>query len=173
MKYYYIMLLICCVGCVARQQFHPDKEQLSLRLVDQGTALMHNGKLDQAQAAYQAAREINNSALAVDGLGCVAYRRGDIKYAERLFWEAYHLDHEYNHPLANLAFLYEEQGEHERALRLYREVLALEPEDVEARNNFAGFLANQKRLYEAREELLKAEALLPHPLIQNNIKNLE
>ena len=148
-----------------------DRGQIE-KLVDQGVGYMREGKLDEAEAAFKVALEIGNSAAALDGMGCVAFRRGETKRAEEFFWRAYEVDATYNNSLGNLALLYESQGLRLKALELYRRSLDLDPYNFRSRNNYAVFLADGD-IPKARGELLKAKALAPHSVIKDNLNALE
>ena len=55
---------------------------------------------------------------------------------------------------------------------LYEQAIREEPKNFRARNNYAAFLERTKDSTVARRELLKAAALIDHPLIRQNLDQL-
>jgi len=151
-------------------------QQQVTRLIDQGTAHLRQAELDRAESAFSLALQITPFAPALDGLGCVAFMRGDFPRAERYFIEAYNLDSTYNNPLANLALVYEAQGRYSQARMMYQRAINTEPTSFRARNNLAGLLVDRRAGFDdraqAKDELLKASELLDHPLIENNLRQV-
>lgn len=166
-------LLISLSGCVAigRESDRGAHGEAQV-LINKGVAHLRERELDLAQASFDLAWELDESPAALDGLGCVAFLRGDQKRAESYLLAAIKFDPKYGAARANLALLYELSGARDRALELYSEALNLEPNNVTARNNFAVALiaggADNKGT--ATHELLKAEAIVSHPIISDNIK---
>ena len=122
-------------------------------------------------AAYELAA---HDVRVIDGLGCVAYRLGQIELAVRYFRAAIYLDPGYDRAYAHLALIAERQGKAREASRLYRQALALNPLNHRTRNNFAMHLLDSRRLRRARFELSKARSLAPRgePLIERNLERL-
>lgn len=165
-------------GCALPQSPDISAQNQALQLVDQGTYYVRAGELDRAEAAFKVAYEAGKLAAAVDGLGCVAFLRGNAQSAERYFIQAYQMDESYNDSLANLALLYESRGLYSKAEAMYRLAIKQDPRNFRARNNFAGLLFDNNKggsvaARVAREELLKAEALAEHPLIKDNLNKIE
>ncbi len=166
------LLLWGLAGCVYTPEITAHKQSEAMRLVDQGTLLMRVGDLDQAQASFQVAMELADLPQAVDGLGCIALLSGQFDVAERLFVHAYNMDPEYNNSLGNLALLYDLRGLSNQSESVYRMALESEPNDFRARNNYAAFLARYRGTKDAavRYELLKAQVVKSHPIINENIE---
>lgn len=172
-------------GCVfnAPPVFDPVRLSRSRELIDQGTAALRSGDLRSARAAFQMADEVDPSAASLDGLGCVALADGLFERAEEFFVRAIRVDPNYGPAFANLALLYERAGLLEEARGLYRRALEIDPQNVAARNNYAALLADNARdakdddrkylLRLASEEFRKAEALVPHPIVVHNRKDVE
>jgi tetratricopeptide (TPR) repeat protein len=161
-------------GCVVGPTYGVEEERESLRLVDVATAHLRAGRLDEARASFEVARELFPTAAATDGLGCVAFAEGDLERAEELFSQAYEMDRTYDNPLANLALVYEARGMERRAEELYREAIAAEPSNARARNNYAAFLESRGAPSErVLAELLRAAATGRHPIIESNLKKME
>lgn len=162
-------------GCAIEKAPGTSDEHRALALVDQGTVLLRSGDLDRAAAAFQVAYELARPAAAADGLGCVAFLRGDVLAAEKLFIQAYEMDENYSQSLANLALLYESRGLYSQAEAMYRRVIEEDPANFRARNNFAGLLFDNKKESGARVrgELLRGAAVQPHPLLKWNISKVE
>ena len=112
----------------------------------------------------------------MDGLGAVAFLRGDYTLAQRYFVQAYQSAPDYSEALANLARLYEAMGYDQQAQLLYLRAIAENPADFRARNNLAGYIythGSVDALPRAHQELLKAQALSDHPLIESNLSKVE
>ena len=150
-----------------------ERTRRAQELVDSGTMLMRAKRLDEARAAFTLSHELLPTPAAVDGLGCVAFLEGDVRRAEKLFVKANQMEPNYVNALANLALLYEIDGRSELAERLYRRALGADPENFRARNNFAGLLAETRGRTTARAELLKAQSVIEHPVVLDNLEKLE
>jgi tetratricopeptide (TPR) repeat protein len=149
---------------------------LSNKLIDQGVAAMRQDKLAEAEASFQAAYEIHNLPAAVDGLGCIALRRKDYPKAIEYFKAAFDMDSKYTRALGNLALAYELSGDRESAQATYKRAIYEDPADYRARGNFGGLLLDYgtaRDIERARAELVKAYAIVPHPLIEQNLKEVE
>jgi tetratricopeptide (TPR) repeat protein len=139
-------------------------------LIDRGTAFLRLARLDEAEAAFRVAFELSETPQALDGLGCVAYRRGNFAVAIKLFRRAFEADRSYVTPLANLARLYDDAGEGELAQKLYAYVLAATPSDVAARNNQSALFFDIGDRENAREALLMAQAVNDTEVVRANLK---
>lgn len=173
MKRLAVISIIFFIGCyqVPPPDFHAI--QRAGQLVDQGVFLLREGQLDKSESAFKVSLEISPSAAALDGLGCVAFLRGDLSLAEGLFNRAIGSDNNYYRALANLALVYDSRGEYEKAKRLFEIAIANEPDEPRMRNNFAVFIQERNKGSKlVKEQLLKAERLIPHPLITNNINEI-
>ncbi|RIL08251.1 MAG: hypothetical protein DCC75_09410 [Proteobacteria bacterium] len=152
----------------------------ALSLVDRGTLHLRHGELDKAYASFTAAYQIEESAAALDGMGCVELLRGEFEVAERNFIAAITADPEYSQARGNLGLLYELRGKKLEARQMYQSAMALDPKNFHAKNNLAGLLVELERELgggsglrgEARLILLQAEALSGHPLIKENVSRL-
>lgn len=165
---------IAIIGCSVQEPPSSAARHRAGELIDQGVIALENGDLERAQAAFEVAGEVAQIPQSADGLGCVAFLKGDLDLAERYFLQAYDIDPTYDHVLGNLALLYEERGETERAHQFYESALTRSPESFQYRNNFAVFLEQRLQAKaEARAQLKKGEALLPHPLIEANLEAIE
>jgi tetratricopeptide (TPR) repeat protein len=160
-------------GCaVPKPKLTPDMN--AIKLVDAGTLALRQGRLKQAEAAFNMALEISPLPAAIDGLGCVAFLRGDLDTAQRYFLMAYKRDPKYANALGNLALVYERQGDMAAARRIYERALREGPKNYRARNNFAVMLyedglGSAEDKDQARLELRKALTLAEHPVIKNNV----
>ncbi len=173
-------IIVCSlfiVGCAAVTPTPPTASQETAgRLVDQGVQAMRDGRLDDADASFQAAYEIANFPAAIDGLGCVALRRKQYDRAIELFKSAYEIDNEYTRALGNLALAYELNGDRELAEATYKQAIYEDPEDFRARGNYGGMLIDfgtAADIERAKKELMKAYAIVPHPVIEQNLKEVK
>lgn len=142
-------------------------------LIDKGTALLRIGNVDAAEAAFRVSQQLSPSAAALDGLGCVAYRRMDYQRAEDCFRNALVFDPDYKNAISNLASLYDIRGRKNEAKGLFEYAIAHEPENIRARNNFSVLLAEDNQRERAREEFLMGQALAPAKVIVENLKRLK
>lgn len=161
-------------GCMGAPIVAPDfnARREAQDLVDNGTLLLRQGELSRAQAAFESSWAISPSPQALDGLGCVAFLRGEEMEAEELFTRAVSFDEGYSHALSNLALLYEKQGKHEKARTLFEKGLISDPKNFQARNNYGVFLQEIGEEGGARSEILRAEVLSKHPLIIENVSRI-
>jgi Flp pilus assembly protein TadD len=163
-------------ACFAPPQPDAGRESEAEKLVEQGTGYLRRAQFDEARASFQVAFEIGGTAPALDGLGCVALLEGNYVRAESYFLKALELDPSYRTPLANLGVLYDLLGKRKEALKLYEAALRSNPSNPRIRNNIAAALFDEasSRKAEARalQELRKAAALAPHPVIMSNLESM-
>ena len=116
------------------------REQRLVSLIAQGTALLRRpgaANLEQARAAFELAGELSpRDARVLDGLGCVAWRRGNFSAARSYFSEAIRADPGYDRALAHMALIAFRDGNFPEADELFRRALILNPLNYRARNNF-------------------------------------
>ena len=169
-----VTAVICLNGCFLLKVHDPKLEQRALELIDQAVVLMRQGDLNKAEAAFQVSQELVNLPASLDGLGCIAFLRGDNTLAEDFFKEALDLDFRYTKAIGNLALLYEQMGRPKQADEYFNRAIKLDPANYRIRNNYAIFLAqsdsSSKRL--AREQLAKASVLVETPIIEANMLEL-
>jgi tetratricopeptide (TPR) repeat protein len=92
-----------------------------------GRTLANAGKLDEAEAEFAKALELNpNDADALLNLGTVAVLRGNPARAEHLVKQALRANPDHTVALAKLAELRRDAGDLEESERLFREALALD-----------------------------------------------
>lgn len=163
-----ICLLLFCftTGCVAaRQQLDPqqlnEQEKEVVRLLELSVKAMRNADaqgLRDAESALELARELKPGDPRVyDGLGAVAFRRGDTTLAEYFFKKALAQDALYDRAYAHLAMIAEQRGDIDVAVELLKIAVQTNPTNYRSRNNFAVVLANHKiDSRRAYDELLKA-----------------
>ena len=166
------LLFSLCQGCVFNEAPDMALYDRAQVFVDKGASFLETGDIDRAEASFNLAQELLPNAAAVDGLGCVAFMRGDLDRAEELFKEAYNMDSGYDSSLANLALLYDARGQMEKAALYYGEALRALPGDFRARNNFAALLSEDGYQKNGRELMLEAQVLQAHPLIGENLAKL-
>lgn len=166
----YAIWLLVMSGCTITGPRDAADVQGAHLIIERGIEHLRHKEYELAEADFVVANEIVRLPAALDGLGCIAYYRGQFAAAEEYYWQAYELDTTYNNSLANLAVLYETQGKRGKATELFKRALAEDPANYRARNNYAAFLsAENKPAEEVLKELLKAQALFNHPVIYDNI----
>ena len=166
-------LILWLTGCAQTTlPLSLDKEQHISKLVDQGTLYLRQGELERAESSFKVADEIGRSPAATDGLGCVAFLRGEYEKAYLYFVAAYKADNTYFQALANLALLYDILGDKGSAQMVYERALDEVPENFRMRNNYAALMIESNADEFAKTELMKAAAIVPHPLVEENLRNL-
>lgn len=174
-----VMALLFCGGCVWRIPSQVDRHQAKV-LIDQGVTFMRHGDFESARAAFSLSQEIEKSAAAADGLGCVALMRGKLRRAEQYFVRALEMDSDYSEVLGNLALLNERRGNTIEAERFYRIALEKDPANYRIRNNFAVFLYARSLAHaypgarvsgktRIKHEFLKAGMVTQSPIVEGNI----
>jgi Flp pilus assembly protein TadD len=172
-----LVIAAFCGGCAPP----PSPEPMSVdfiearRFIDAGTVHLRSGEFDQAAAAFDVAFQMAALPEALDGLGCVAFMRGELEIAARFFRAAYERDPTYGQALGNLALVLESSGDAGGAAASYKRALELDPRNFRARTNHAAFIARQNGSTvlpgtDAQRELLRARVVHPHPLIEWNLR---
>ncbi len=101
-----------------------------------GTALVSNGRIDDAVRHYQQAIEAcPGYAEAYNNLGVAHSRRGENRRAEAYFRRAISLRPEYVQAHINLGFARVAQGQWQDGLNYYNQALSLDPENFRAYNS--------------------------------------
>lgn len=169
-----VLLVLTLSACVASRVPSPQEHMRAMEILDRGVLALREGEVEKAHQLFELSHQIAPSAAALDGLGCVAVRRGDAQEAQRLFLQALEHDPQYVEALSNLAFLYEAVGWKAESAQLYRQVLERDPTNMRARNNFASLLHEQgeEGRREAFRQLQHAASLGSHPVIERNLRAL-
>jgi tetratricopeptide (TPR) repeat protein len=166
---------LLCTGCAPAIEMRSAYWHQAEQYVGFGALELEQGRLEAAERWFGLALEVEQLPAALDGLGCLAFRRQNYSQARRYFEAAIALDESYYQALANLAQVEEHDGNHQRALELYARVLEQRPTHVAARNNLAVLLEEQGKLTvsELREELLRANLIEYQPIVIENIQKVE
>lgn len=152
----------------------PQEEKSAQLLNAQGVFALQKRDLTKAESLFSLSREIVQSAESLDGLGCVAFERGEYEEAKDFFSEARRVNPQYARVLGNAARVYEKTGDYEVALRLYQRALVERPGDSEVRNNYGAFLVEYDGKPAMGEfEIIKASHLKNDLIIESNIRILE
>jgi tetratricopeptide (TPR) repeat protein len=116
--------------------------------------------LNRAEGALRLVSEIApEEPRALDGLGCIAFRRKRFGEAEGFFKKALDVAPDYAAAWAHLALIAEGRGHLHAAKALYQRALEKNPLNYRARNNYAVFiLENLQSPSSGFEELQKALA---------------
>jgi len=163
-----IVLVLSLSGCSLPGRESPDIEK-SLRLevsiqklLVQAVDSLRRGdahSLEDAESALLVARELDpQDARILDGLGCVALRRGDLSEAKALFQQSISARRDYDRPYAHLAEIAETQGDISAARELLEIAVRLNPLNPQTRTNYALFLREHLRdEAAAKQEMEKAK----------------
>lgn len=142
-------------GCALSQPLDPARMVRLRELIDTGSLHLIRGDLEQAEASFLLAQELESLPETVDGLGCVALLRGEFAQAEARFSWVIQNFPDYAAVYGNAALLLEVQGKNEEARAYYLRALALDPENAVARNNFAVHLSEASEGEELQREALR------------------
>lgn len=142
----------------------PTREEIALahEEVKKGAAALRADNFDSSFMFFSRALELAPLSSAFDGIGCVYFRRGEIREATRYYTEAINRDPHNGRAYGHLALLYDYEGQIDKAEITYRKGIALAPDDYDTRLNFAIFLADRQRgdPGEASSQLWLAKSLL-------------
>lgn len=143
-----------------------------------GSQFLQEREFSKAEAAFRLSLEYATTALALDGLGCVALQQGQVHDAKEYLLQAVEEDPTYAGAYGNLALVYETEGALQEAHKHFSLALSLDPGDFRTRNNFAAFLHDNKVEKEfIRNLLLEAVVSSVSPehtrVIQDNLYLLE
>lgn len=136
--------------------------------------------VDRAQAAFELAKALSpEDPRVLDGLGSVAFRRGDYLKAKGLFQQAVMADESYDPAYMHIAAVAEHNGDLLAAYQLLQKAIEKNPLNYRAHNNLGVFLLKYNSKEEAsvkhaKNELLKASQLLESSQVQGSVieKNL-
>lgn len=168
-----VLQTICLSGCFGSSVVSIEQYRRADELIEEGAQALREQRFRDAEAAFSMAYDVAPLAAALDGQGCVAFLRGDVREAERFFRQAYESDTRYDHALANLALLYDLTGRREEARRMYDEVLQREPEAARVRNNRAAMEFEQGGDKQwVATELTKSALLLPEGVVTQNLVHM-
>lgn len=170
------LVFILCIfipllsGCVKQARVSELDFVRAQELVDRGVLYLKIYDFSHATAAFTLSLEIAPSAAAIDGLGCVALLEGDFDEAEKLFKRSVDFDSSYSGGLVNLGLLNELRGDRARAKSYYEKALSSSPLNGRALQNYGALEFDEGAAHEvSRGLILQAEALMKHPLINNNL----
>lgn len=142
-------------------------------LVNEGVLALREGRLADAENAFDLARDHAPLAAALDGKGCVAFHRGEFAQAEQLFREAYESDSSYDDALGNLALVLDILGRDEEAIDAYDAFLREHPEALRERNNRAALaLDSGEEPQKVEAELAKAALIMNGELVGKNLETI-
>jgi Flp pilus assembly protein TadD len=161
-----IAFLMILSGCIARQ---PRPKEIIDADIECGIRRLRENDLNKAEEIFEKILLEVPRAEALDGLGCVAFYRGDYKLAQAKFEEAMSLDPLYQGARFNLAVLYDITGESDLAQSIYAG-LASSGKDFRVLNNFA-VLNFEKDGYSNQVEglLLSANSISPSFAVNENL----
>jgi tetratricopeptide (TPR) repeat protein len=130
--------------------------------VQQALALHQQGRLTEAEAAYQAVLEQQPGQFdALHFLGVIALQNGQTLRAIDLITQALARDRSNAFAYSNLASAYQKLGKYPEAIVRFERALALRPDFVEALSNLGNTLRDAGRREEALTHYNRALALKP------------
>lgn len=133
------------------------------------TALVHQGRLAEAQSTFEQARETfqhggdkGRLAMSLSNIGAALQEKGDLESAKRMYQQALDIYNDIGNrrgvalPLNNMAAVLQQEGHLSSALRMYQQALEVDQEtgykidEAVDRNNIAEVLQSQGDLVGAR-----------------------
>jgi Tfp pilus assembly protein PilF len=162
-----LILLPAMPGCYQALSFKQriQRERSFEALLSIAVRLMREGSensLRRATAALRMAEELHpRSARVYDGLGCIAFREGNLAEARRWFVQAIEVNPFYGRAYAHLALVEERLGRMLHARALFKRALELEPLDYRSRGNYGAMLIDAGQREKGLEETEKAWSLAP------------
>jgi tetratricopeptide (TPR) repeat protein len=122
----------------------------------------------QGLALYQGDASLHNN------LGNVHLTKGDRNRAIAEYSRAIKLDRNFSEPYCNLGYIYEREGDHQKAEKYYQKVLAeIDPLNVWAYNRMGLMLAGRGEYERAREYLQKGANIDPNSEAAWNLRQLK
>ena len=154
-----IVMLVFLQACMPPLTLHEQMERANAveELLEASVLAMREQSLDDAENSLLLALELNEQDPRIhDGLGCVAWRRGELSRAAEYFNDALVYDPSYARAYVHLSLYEESKGNMKRAKELLERALVLNPLSVRGRVNYAGLLHESGRTNDARKEIGKA-----------------
>lgn len=167
--------LAVIVGCSVARPVNFASQRTAQNLIDKGIVLLESGKLSEAESSFWLALETSPEPGAYDGLGCVAFLKGQKVEAERIFRKLMSVFPEYNAARVNLALVMDSIGHKEEAVALYREALRRDPLNYKARNNLGAVLVSMDTSRDTkfgRQYLVDSDVISPNALARRNLEVL-
>ena len=167
------LIVATSFGCII-EGTEPNMETTARKLIDNAVIHLRHGNFNQAEATLLLSVELVTLPEALDGLGCIAFLKGDDQSAESLFLAALSIDSTYTSVFKNLALVYERKGDLQKAKWYYEKAISVDPLDFRARNNFAAFLFEKSGSdNQSMIEILKTKSIIDHPVVENNLSIME
>lgn len=137
-------------------------------------ALVRDGKLDEAQAAYEAmAVEMPTVPLIPYNLGFIYKKKGEAAKAEASFRKASELDAKFPEAYNALAVTLLEAGRKDEAIAVLEKGVAAVPQDARLQYSLGASYLNAGKVPEAKEALTRAEGLEPvNPEVQYQLATI-
>jgi tetratricopeptide (TPR) repeat protein len=133
-----------------------------LRGIELGSALMDQGKLDEAIRQYQEAVRLKpDHANAHNNLGAALDEKGQTDEAIRQFQEAIRLKPDHAEAHNNLGIALGKKGQTDEAIRQFQEAVRLEPDYADAHYDLSVALGRKGQTDEAIRQLEEALRLKP------------
>ena len=146
------MCLLCLFVATVRSQ-NSDVVQL----FEQIATLIQSNRLPEAEKELNAVLRVTpTEPVALNLLGTIRAKQNRLLEAETLFLRALKKDSKYTGPRMNLAYLYVLKGAPDKAIVQLNEVIALEPENTDAKVTLGDAYLARKDLQKAEENYLAA-----------------
>jgi tetratricopeptide (TPR) repeat protein len=127
-----------------------------------GTALLQEGRMDEAMAHFQKAVEIDpDYAVAHDNLGNILLQKGRVDEAIAQFQKALEAKPDYAEVHYNLGIILLQRGQVDEAIAHYQRALEAKPDFVKAHYNLGNILLRKGQVEEAITHYQKALAIQP------------
>jgi tetratricopeptide (TPR) repeat protein len=156
-----LILALCCLVLAAAAPAVAQGNAYAERL-ERTAALINSDRLREAEQQLNAILKLApNEAVALNLLGTVRAKQGRLDDAEALFTRSIRSDKELVGAYMNLAYLYLLKGQPERTVLQLREVLRLQPGNVDASYRLAWLLLSLGRFDESISVINTAKQIQP------------
>ncbi len=127
-------------------------------------AYYYQGDMKSAEENYIKAMQINQALDpdALNKLGVVCYKQGQIEKAISCFNTAIKINREYVDAWYNLGVVYKKQGQIERAIEYYNTAIQINPKEIRALDNLAIIYEEQGKIEKALEYSTKSISIDPN-----------
>src|SRR4051812_36489300 len=150
-------LFVLLAALIAAGQTNSIQDQL-----EKAATLIRENRIAEAEQQLNSVLKVApNEVAALNLLGTVRAQQGKLNEAETLLTHAIRIDHEFVPAHMNLAFLYLLSHAPEKTILELREVIQIEPGNLEANYKLARLLISRGQIDEAISTLEKAKTVQP------------
>ena len=156
-----VWVLVCAVSILFLFCVFPlnGQERDAVQFFEEIAGLIRDNRLPEAEKELvRVLKAAPDLAVALNLMGTIRAKQGRFVEAEALFLRAVQKDNKFNGARMNLAYLYLIRHENEKAILKLKEVLAIEPDHVEANEKLTEVLLSLNRFDECISFIEKQKA---------------